>query len=990
VAAGATITAAGPDAALTADLVLKVRAPTDEEVAKLGAGTTLFSFVYPAQNAELLAKVGKRGATLVALDCVPRISRAQSMDALSSMSNASGYKAVVEAAHHFGRFFTGQMTAAGKVPPAKVLVIGCGVAGLAAIGTAKAMGAIVRGFDTRSAAREQVLSVGGQFLTIEIEEDGDGAGGYAKEMSQEFIDAEMKLFAEQCAEVDIVITTALIPGRPAPKLISRAMVESMRPGSVIVDLAAEAGGNVETTRPGETYVHDASGVTHVGATDFPSQMSSLSSTLYANNLATIIKSMTIKDAGFVHDMEDDVVRGATVLHRGAVTWPPPPPKVDPNASLKKLQEQQNAAPKLTKAEIEAQRIADEYERTHVIPQAAARRGALMTSAGVTALMGVGAAAPTPEFVNLISVCGLAGVAGYQSVWGVAHSLHSPLMSVTNAISGLTAAGGLLIMGGGLVPTNAAQALGVASVFASCINIGGGFTITTRMLNMFKREGDPEDFNRLYIIPAGTLVGGYAAAGLAGHDLTQVAYLFSAVCCISSIAGLASQESARLGNTLGVMGVSTGIAATIGSLAMHGDGSVDALVLSQMAIAIAAGTAIGTRIARKIEVTDLPQLTAAFHSVVGLAAVLTSAGSYIANYEHMIADVAGDASVHKAAIYGGVFIGAVTTTGSIVAWGKLQGVMSSAALALPGKNLINIALAATCTGLGALFMQPGLELSTGVAALAGASGVAGILGWHLVMSVGGADAPVCVTLLNAYSGFALVAEGFLLDNHLLTVVGALIGCSGSILSKIMCDGMGRSILSVIFGGALQATGEMQAIEGTHKEIDLAGAADMIADAKDVMIVPGYGLATAKAQTAIAEFAKKLNASGVRCRFLIHPVAGRLPGQLNVLISNAGVDYEIVHEMEELNDEMGNIDVCLVIGANDTVNTSARDDPNSPLFGMPIINADWARNTIVLKRSMGTGYAAIDNPLFYKEKTHMLLGDAKGTCESLNAKLNELLK
>uniref|UniRef100_A0A914UM20 proton-translocating NAD(P)(+) transhydrogenase n=1 Tax=Plectus sambesii TaxID=2011161 RepID=A0A914UM20_9BILA len=313
------------DKAFQSDIVLKVRAPLAPEVEKFRDRGTLISFVYPAQNKQLLEALAARNLTVYAMDCVPRISRAQVFDALSSMANIAGYKAVIEAANHFGRFFTGQITAAGKVPPAKVLVIGGGVAGLSAIGTARNMGAIVRGFDTREAVREQIQSLGGEFLEVKVKESGEGGGGYAKEMSPEFIKAEMELFAAQCKEVDILISTALIPGKPAPKLISKEMVMSMKPGSVVVDLAAEAGGNIETTKPGELYTSD-NGVIHIGYTDLPSRLPTQSSTLYANNITKFMMSIGEKEHYYVN-LEDEVVRGSIILKEGQLMWPPPAPKV---------------------------------------------------------------------------------------------------------------------------------------------------------------------------------------------------------------------------------------------------------------------------------------------------------------------------------------------------------------------------------------------------------------------------------------------------------------------------------------------------------------------------------------------------------------------------------------------------------------------------------------------------------------------------------------
>lgn len=445
------------------DIVMKVRGVTEEEAGKLTAGTTVISFFWPAQNEALLKKLADANVNVIAMDCVPRLSRSQKMDALSSMANIGGYRAVVEAANLFGRFFTGQVTAAGKVPPAKVLVIGAGVAGLAAIGAAKSMGAIVRAFDTRLEAKEQVESLGGEFLVLEFEEDGSGEGGYAKTMSKEFIDAEMAMFREQAKEVDIIITTALIPGKPAPELITKDMVESMKSGSVIVDLAAEQGGNCKLSKANKVVTH--TGVKIIGYTDLPSRLATQSSQLYATNLRHMLTDLTPeKDGQIVINMEDDVIRGATAAHNGKVTWPAPAPKL-------------SAAPKAAPKPVAPPAPA---------PEMSAASKAKMTfgamALGVLALLGVGSVAP-PDFMSHFTVFVLACFVGYQVIWSVTPSLHTPLMSVTNAISGIIVVGALLQIssGSGLVVFLAFIAILIAS-----INIAGGFLVTQRMLKMFNR------------------------------------------------------------------------------------------------------------------------------------------------------------------------------------------------------------------------------------------------------------------------------------------------------------------------------------------------------------------------------------------------------------------------------------------------------------------------------------------------------------------------
>jgi NAD(P) transhydrogenase subunit alpha len=462
------------------DLILKVRPPQynnelgRHEIELMPEGSHLISFVWPGQNEEMLQHFADRKVTVLAMDSIPRISRAQKLDALSSMANIAGYRAVIEASHHFGRFFSGQITAAGKVDPAKVLVIGAGVAGLAAIGTAKSLGAIVRAFDTRPEVKEQIQSMDAEFLELEFEEDGTGQGGYAKVMSKEFIAAEMELFARQACEVDVIITTALIPGKPAPKLITRGMVETMRDGSVIVDLAAEQGGNCEATVPDK--VVNRHGVNIVGYTDLPSRLAAQSSQLYGTNVYNLIMEMCPqKDGNITVDMEDVVIRGATVVHRGEITWPPPPIAVGaerkPSFGGQAINPEQEAAPE-------------------VAPQTAARPSLVASFSksvwfplilGGLALLGLGQVAP-PSFMAHFTVFILSCFIGYMVIWKVSASLHTPLMSVTNAISSIIILGALTQISSDSVLI---YILAGIAAFITCINIVGGFSVTQRMLQMFK-------------------------------------------------------------------------------------------------------------------------------------------------------------------------------------------------------------------------------------------------------------------------------------------------------------------------------------------------------------------------------------------------------------------------------------------------------------------------------------------------------------------------
>ncbi len=460
-AAGASL--ANAENVWASPLIYKVNAPNDVEIGRLNAGQTLVSFLWPAQNPELVQKLADKKVNVLAMDMVPRISRAQALDALSSMANISGYRAVIEAANAFGRFFTGQITAAGKVPPAQVLIIGAGVAGLAAIGTANSLGAVVKAFDTRLEVAEQIESMGGQFLKLDFPQEAGGSGdGYAKVMSEEFIAAEMKLFAEQAKEVDIIITTAAIPGKPAPKLITKEMVESMKAGSVIVDLAAATGGNCELTRPGELFV-TGNGVKIIGYTDMANRLAGQSSQLYATNLVNLTKLLSPnKDGEIALDFEDVIIRNMTVTREGEITFPPPAIQVS-------AAPQQQAAQAAPAAKPEPKPVPAWKKLAPAV-------------IGAVLVLWVGAVAPA-AFLNHFIVFVLSCVIGYYVVWNVSHSLHTPLMSVTNAISGIIVVGALLQIGQG---NGFVSLLAFIAVLIASVNIFGGFYVTRRMLNMFRK------------------------------------------------------------------------------------------------------------------------------------------------------------------------------------------------------------------------------------------------------------------------------------------------------------------------------------------------------------------------------------------------------------------------------------------------------------------------------------------------------------------------
>ncbi|MDP2795414.1 MAG: Re/Si-specific NAD(P)(+) transhydrogenase subunit alpha [Sulfurisoma sp.] len=475
-AAGAEIVADAVSLWAKADIVFKVRAPATAEVGLMREGSTLVSFVWPAQNPELLQQLAARKVTVLAMDSVPRMSRAQKMDALSSMANIAGYRAVIEAAHHFGRFFTGQITAAGKVPPAKVFVIGAGVAGLAALGTAVGLGAIVRANDTRPEVGDQVKSMGAEFVPVDYVEEGTGVGGYARVMSEGFLKAQLATFAKQAKDVDIIITTALIPGKPAPKLITAEMVRSMRPGSVIVDMAAEQGGNCELTEPGTVCVKH--GVTLIGYTDLPSRLARQSSTLYATNLLRLTEELCkTKDGQINVNFDDEVLRGATVIKQGEVTWPPPPPRL----SAAPPQAKPAAPPPKPKG----------HGHGAGEPMAGSTL-AIIFGIGAVLFWLAGAFAPA-SFLSHFTVFVLACFVGYMVIWNVTPSLHTPLMSVTNAISSIIAIGALVQIAPPLGeaaadgrPSGLILGLAVLALALTAINMFGGFAVTRRMLAMFRK------------------------------------------------------------------------------------------------------------------------------------------------------------------------------------------------------------------------------------------------------------------------------------------------------------------------------------------------------------------------------------------------------------------------------------------------------------------------------------------------------------------------
>jgi NAD(P) transhydrogenase len=582
------------------------------------------------------------------------------------------------------------------------------------------------------------------------------------------------------------------------------------------------------------------------------------------------------------------------------------------------------------------------------------------------------------------------------------------MSVTNAISGLTAVGGLLLLqhvskvSG---PGEAAWNLAVVAITISSINIIGGFIVSQRMLNLFRTKGKPGDPDYRYqtdytwfmLLPAGILCG-FALAFPDNEKINGCVETLSGVLCVAAIVSLASMSTADAGCKFGMIGVLGAIVSTCVQLSRDTELAEGTLSIAFCCMGI--GGVLGAIVGITVDPMKLPQTVAAFHSLVGAAATCTSIGSFyepvqigrLGNGTAIMGDglQAGVSTANISAIFGNI-IGAITLTGSLIAFGKLNGSLKSTALNLPCKNFLNIGMLFGCIGVGFMFITKGDGIE-GVQYLSVLAAIACIMGFHLVASVGGGDMPVCVTVLNSYSGWALVAEGFLLKSPVLTVVGSLIGCSGAILTKIMCDAMNRDILNVIFGG-MNVAAPTKGNEGpkkVHQETSVDAVAVALSEAERVLVVPGYGMAQARAQGSVGDLASVCRQANIEFKFGIHPVAGRMPGQMNVLLAEAGVPHEWVLEMTEVNPEMDKFDVAMCIGSNDIVNSAAVEVEGCSIWGMPVLEVWKAKKVIFCKRSMGGGYADLENPVFFKPNTEMFLGSADKTMGELVGKVRELLK
>ena len=813
----------------SADIVIKIQPPTISE-AQMLQNRTLISFIQPSINEDLMKQFEIQKSTIFAMDMIPRmLSRGQSYDALTSQANIAGYRAVIETATVFDRFFTGQITAAGKILPATVFIIGAGVAGLSAISTAKSLGAIVKAYDVRPVAKEQVESLGAQFLKVDYEEDGSGAGGYAKEMSDAYKKAEERCMKKWLKEADIVITTALLPGKPAPKLISNEMIEDMKAGSVILDMAASSkyGGNVEGSKP-DIIVQTKNKIFIIGYTDLPSRSANTASRLYGNNAAKFLLSVgpttdnNLK--GFFYpDYSDPAVRSMLVIDKGELRYPNPNPYQSPSSVSTSM----SSAEKSKKTTNEKSK-----EPTNEIKDIA-----IYTTIIAVIILLSGSASKDQNLTFLTTILLLSSYAGIKSVESVAPALHSPLMAVTNAISGMTAIGGLSLLGQDLLPDKPDQILGAIALLISVVNIFGGFQVASKMIGLFRQpntgSGKNESLEWL-LLPLLTTIG-IIATNLDNKEVISLSGSGAGIGAIVGIGLLSDQKTASPGNILSMFAVLIGIVSSLAQLYTDG-ASVN--VYSQFTLLSGIGAAIGLGIASKVGPTELPQTVAGFHSLVGIAAILTAIGEYVNH--GMLMDFGATLAVALA-----TFIGGVTATGSIVAYFKLDGKLGSRPLSLPGRDFINVGLLLTTTVLaGVMSVHANDVLSDiGLNSLIGLAIVSSILGAHLTASIGAADTPVVITLLNSYSGWALTAEGFLLGNPLLVSIGALIGFSGAFLTKIMCDNMNRSILNVVLGGvgtsdkslSKKLTNNISTIE--YREVDAVTAAQELRQSKVVTIVPG---------------------------------------------------------------------------------------------------------------------------------------------------------
>ncbi|KAK3608903.1 hypothetical protein CHS0354_006944 [Potamilus streckersoni] len=721
------------------DIVAGIRKPADDKILHMKAGSLHISFLDAFNEKDLLNRLAEKKINSISMEFVPRITRAQKMDALSSQTNIGGYYAVMLAASHLSKVLPMMMTAAGTISPARVFIIGVGVAGLQAIATAKRLGARVEAFDTRAVVEEQVQSLGAKFVKIDIGETGQTKDGYARELTPEQLEKQREGMKKILSQSDIVVTTAQVFGKKAPVLLTADMVQAMRPGSIVVDMAVETGGNVEGSKLNQTV--NINGVTIIGEANLPG--------------------------------------------RAAVN-------------------------------------------------------------------------------------------------------SSQLMS----------------------------------------------------------EG----------------------------ILVSAAYIIASVLFIVGLKKLGSPESAKTGNALSALGMFIAVAVTL--FDQH------ILTYEWILLGVVIGSAVGVALAYMTPMTSMPQMVALLNGFGGAASVLVAAAEVVLN------GTENSGIGYNTAVYLTILIGAVTFTGSVIAFLKLGEYISGKPMVFVGQNIINSVIVAALLLLGVLYVFEVLPEQTANILIA-ITAVSLILGVLSVIPIGGADMPVVIALLNSYSGLAGAAAGFILLNSVLIVSGSLVGASGIILTNIMCKSMNRSIFNVLFSGfgSVKSSGKTEKFTGEVKPISVSDAYLILEAASSVVIVPGYGMAVSQAQHAVRELADKLEKNGADVKYAIHPVAGRMPGHMNVLLAEANISYDMLFEPDLVNPTMETVDVCIVIGANDVVNPAAKSVPSSPLYGMPVIDADRAKTIFILKRSMGTGFSGVDNPLFFADNTRMVFGDAKTTLNGLVAEFKQ---
>ncbi len=866
-----------------------------DDLPLLRSGQSIVGFQRPLGALEPIRELAERGVTAFSIELMPRTTRAQSMDALSSMGTVAGYKAVVLAAEKLPRLFPMLTTAAGTITPARVLIIGAGVAGLQAIATAKRLGAVASAYDMRPAAKEQVQSLGGRFVELPIEaKDAQDARGYGRAQDENFYQRQRELLGRVVAESDIVITAAVIPGKKSPVLVTADMVERMAPGSVIVDLAAERGGNCELTRAEEIYkVH---GVTIVGLINLAGTVPYHASQMYARNVTAYLLYL-VKDGKVRTDADDEIVRETLLTRDGQVV----------NARVLEF-----FAPRRR------------WERRHE-----ARPGlepVCVHAGGLHRLRG------DP-----------AGVAA------VAHALDVADQRARRDRGG-----------GGDHPGRLA---------ARDPGDGAGHDRD--------RGGDEQRGGRIHDHrPDAPDVQGERTEEaiimndfIRGEYFIEGTYLVATALFILSLKWMSSPTTARRGVWAGEVGM---LLAIVGTL-LHRE----ILDYRWIAGALVLGSIIGVRLGM-VPMTAVPQRTALSHAFGSLCVTLVGAAEYYLNLPDVPPFLMSVLSME-------VILGSLTFTGSLMAAGKLQEILPQRPITYKGQNLVNLGVLALAV-VAAVFLvrnpsNPVLFPAIIVMSLA--------FGVMMIVPIGGADMPTVISLLNSYAGLSASAMGFAIDSKLLIVAGALDGASGFILSVNMSKAMNRSFTNVLFGAFGQ---EQVAAAGVQEARSVRSAtpeeaAAILTAANKVVIVPGYGMAVAQAQHKVRELYDALTRRGTEVVFGIHPVAGRMPGHMNVLLAEADIPYDHLLEMDEINGDLPQTDVALVIGANDVTNPAAREDRNSPIYGMPILNVDKARTVMVIKRGMSPGFAGIDNPLYYLDRTLMLFGDAKSFVGSVVNEIGE---